>query len=62
MNDINNINRYRINTKISHSGRYYFASWCYAKSFRGARQTKVYKYYLNELDKCRIVGLEIEKF
>lgn len=62
MNDINNINRYRINTKISFSGRYYFASWCYAKSIRGARQTKVYKYYLNELDKSRIVGLEIEKF
>lgn len=62
MTDINKINRYRINTKISHSSRYYFASWCYAKSFRGAKQTKVYKHYLNELDKCRIVGLQIEKF
>ncbi len=62
MKDINNINRYRINTKISHSGRFYFASWCYAKSLRGARQTKVFKHYKNELDKCRIVGLQIEKF
>ncbi len=62
MKDINKINRYRINTKISFGNRYYFASWCYAKSLRGARQTKVYKHYKNELDKSRIVGLQIEKF
>ena len=62
MNDINKINRYRINTKISFGGRFYFASWCYAKSIRGARQTKTYKYYKNELNSSRIVGLQIEKF
>ena len=62
MKDINNINRYRINTKISFGGRFYFAAWTYAKSFRGAKQTKVFKHYLNELDKSRIVGLEIERF
>jgi len=56
------MNRYRINTKISHSGRYYFASWCYAKSVRGAKQTKVYKHYLQEFNASRIVGLEIERF
>ena len=62
MKDINNINRYRINTKISHSGRYYFASWCYAKSLRGAKQTKIYKHYLNEFKTSKIVGLQIEEF
>ena len=62
MTDINKVNRYRINTKISFSSRYYFASWCYAKSIRGARQTKVYKHYLNEFKKSRIKGIQIEKF
>jgi len=62
MTDINNINRYRINTKISYGNRFYFASWCYAKSLRGAKQTKVYKYYLNEFKSGKIVGLELEQF
>ena len=62
MKDINNINRYRINTKISFGSRYYFASWCYAKSIRGAKQTKIYKHYLQEFNASRIVGLEIEQF
>jgi len=56
------MNRYRINTKISFSGRYYFAAFTYAKSIRGAKQTKVYKHYLNEFNASRIVGLQIEPF
>ena len=55
-------NRYRINTKISFGSRYYFSAWCYAKSMRGAKQTKVFKHYLNELKTSKIVGLQIEEF
>ena len=62
MKDINKLNRYRINTKTSFGSRFYFANWCYATSLRGARQTKVYKHYLNEFNKSRIKGLQIEKF
>ncbi len=54
--------RFRINTKVSYGNSYFFRCFVYAKSLRGAKQTKVYKHYLNELDKCRIVGLEIEEF
>jgi len=62
MQDINNINRYKISTKISPTSRYYFANWCYAKSIRGAKQTKVFKHYKEEFANSRIIGLQIEKF
>jgi len=62
MKDINKINRYKISTKISFNSRYYFANYCYAQSFRGAKQTKIYKHYINELNNCNIVSLQIEQF
>ena len=60
--DINKVNRYKISTKINFNSRYYFANWCYAKSFNGAKRTKIYKHYINELNNCKIVALQIEKF
>jgi hypothetical protein len=62
MKDINNINRYKISTKISFNSRYYFANWCYAQSIRGAKQTKTYKHYKKEFNDSKIVGLTIEQF
>jgi len=62
MQDINKINRYKISTKISFNGIYYFSSWCYAKSFKGAKRTKIYKHYINQLNNCNIVAIQIEKF
>ena len=59
---IKNKNRYKISTKINFNSRYYFTNWIYAKSFKGAKQTKIYKYYLNELNSSRIVGLQIELY
>ncbi len=56
------MNRYKISTQISFGSRYYFAAFTYAKSMKGAKQTKVFKHYLNEFKTSKIVGLQIEPF
>ena len=54
--------RYKINTKVSFEHQYFFRCFVYAKSIRGAKQTKLYKHYLQEFNDGKLVGLEIEKF
>tara|TARA_S200002703_G_scaffold135369_1_gene124236 strand:+ start:1389 stop:1568 length:180 start_codon:yes stop_codon:yes gene_type:complete len=56
------LNRYKLNTKVSYGNGYFFRCFIYAKSIRGAKQTKLYKHYLQEFNDGKIVGLQIEEF
>ena len=56
------LNRYKINTKVSFGSQYFFRCFVYAKSIRGAKQTKLYKHYERQFDRGQLVGLEIERF
>ena len=56
------MNRYRINTKVTYGNEFFFRCFIYAKSIRGAKQTKIYKHYKQQFDNGQLVGLEIERF
>ena len=54
--------RFRVKTKLSFSGGYYFSSFIYCKNFDTIKRTKAYKYYMNQLNNNSILAFQIERF
>lgn len=54
--------RFKVSTKVSLNGAYYFSSFIYCKSLETINRTKSYKYYIKQLDKNLIKGVLFEPF
>jgi len=54
--------RFKISTKISFGGRYYFGDFVHAKNIETVKRTKVYRHYKKQLNEGKILGLEIKSF
>jgi hypothetical protein len=54
--------RFRVKTKLSFGGGYYYSSFIYCKNFDTIERTKAYKNYLNKLEQNEILAFQIERF